>query len=74
MQRDCTTQSGAETGCLNADHGRQDKSAAFGRAHVVGWIGDFRYLAHSACWRLSHKYQRFQCPKRHTRDPSSPIQ
>ena len=29
----------------DADHGRQDKSAASGRAHVVVWIGDFRHLA-----------------------------
>ena len=27
------------------NQGRQDKSAASGRAHVVGWIGDFRRLA-----------------------------
>ena len=60
---------GAETGRLHADHGLQDKSAAFGRAHVVGWIGDFRHLACSTCWRLSLKHQRFQCPKRHHADP-----
>ena len=42
----------AETGRLRADHGRQDKSAAFGRAHVVGWIGDFRHLADPTCWRF----------------------
>ena len=59
---------GAETGRLRADHGRQDKSAAFGRAHVIGWIGDFRHLAHLTCWRLRLKRQRTQCPKRHPGD------
>ena len=43
----------AETGRLHADHGRQDKSAASGRAHVVGWIGDFRRLAHRDLLALS---------------------
>jgi len=51
-----------------ADHGRQDKSAAFGRAHVVGWIGDCRHLAHPTCWRLRSKRQRFQCSERHPGD------
>ena len=58
----------AETGRLRADHGRQDKSAAFGRAHVVGWIGDFRRLACWTCWRFRQKHQDFQCPKRHPCD------
>ena len=52
----------AETGRLPADHGRQDKSAASGRAHVVGWIGDFRRLAHSTCWRFRQKRQDFNAP------------
>jgi hypothetical protein len=58
---------GAETGRLRADHGRgrQDKSAACGRAHVIGWIGDFRHLAGPTGWRLHQKYQDFQCAKRH---------
>ncbi len=55
-------------GRRGTDHGRQDKSAAFGRAHVVGWIGDFRHLAHPTCWRFSLKRQEFQCPKRHPGD------
>ncbi len=45
--------------------GRQDKSAAFRRPHVVGRIEDFRYLTHTACWRFSPKAQRFQRTKRH---------
>jgi hypothetical protein len=57
-----------------ADHGRQDKSAAFGRAHVVGWIGDFRHQTPHTRWRFPAKRQRFQCRKRHTQGPSSPIQ
>ena len=69
MPRNCTTQSvRAETGRLRADHGRQDKSAAFGRAHVVGWIGDFRHLAYRTCWRFCQKHQDFQCAKRHPCD------
>jgi hypothetical protein len=59
---------GAETGRLRADHGRQDKSAAFGPAHVVGWIGDFRHPAYWTCWRFSRKHQDFQCAKRHLYD------
>jgi hypothetical protein len=51
-----------------ADHGRQDKSAASGRAHVVGRIGDFRLLARPPCWRFGSKRKRFQCSERHLRD------
>jgi hypothetical protein len=43
----------------------QDKSAASGRAHVVGWIEDFRHLGHPACWRFRSKRQQFQCSDRH---------
>ena len=43
------------------------KIPAFGRAHVVGWIGDFRHLAHLTCWRVRLKHQRTQCPKRRPR-------
>ena len=51
-----------------ADHGRQDKSAAFGRAHGIGWVGDFRRLAYPTCWRFRQKHQDFQCAKRHPCD------
>ena len=51
-----------------ADHGRQDKSAASGRAHVVGWIGDFRHLATRTCWRFRQKHQDFQRAERHLCD------
>jgi hypothetical protein len=44
---------------------RQDKSAASGQAHGVGWIGDFRRLAYWTCWRLRSKRQRFQYSERH---------
>ena len=47
-----------------ADHGRQDKSAAFGRAHVFGWIEDYRHLSHQARQRFRPKRQRFQNPER----------
>jgi hypothetical protein len=35
-----------DVGRRGPDQGRQDKSAASGRAHVVGWIGDFRHPGH----------------------------
>jgi hypothetical protein len=47
---------------------RQDKSAAFGRAHGVVWSGDFRRLAYWTCWRFRQKHQDFQCAKRHLCD------
>jgi hypothetical protein len=50
------------------DHGRQDKSAASGRAHVIGWIEDFRHLVHPTGWRLRAKRQRFQYSERHLGD------
>jgi hypothetical protein len=49
----------------NPTNGRQDKSAASGRAHVVGWIGDFRHPEHRACWRSRLKSLQFQqCDRR----------
>jgi hypothetical protein len=58
----------SDVGSRAPDHGRQDKSAASGRAHVVVWIGVFRRLAHPAYWRFRLKLQRFQCPERHPGD------
>jgi hypothetical protein len=37
-----------DVGRRGPDQGRQDKSAASGRAQVVGWIGDFRHPSHPA--------------------------
>jgi hypothetical protein len=54
----------ADVGSKGPDQGRQDKSAAFGRAHVVGWIGDFRHPRHPARWRFLSNPQRFQIPER----------
>jgi hypothetical protein len=51
-----------------ADHGRQDKSAASGRAHVIGWIEDFLRLVHPTGWRFRAKRQRFQYSERHLGD------
>ena len=51
-----------------ADHGRQDKSAASGRAHVFGWIEDFRHPGQPARWRFCPKRQEFQYPERHPGD------
>ncbi len=61
----------AETGrlrLLRVDQGRQDKSAASGRAHVVGWIEDFGHPAYPTCWRFRLKRERFQLPERHLGD------
>ena len=44
--------------------GWQDKSAAHGRAHVVGWVRFFGHCSHRACWRLPQKSERFQSLKR----------
>lgn len=46
-------------------NGRQDKSAACGPAHVVGWIEDFRQLAKQQRWRFPRKAQAFQRSERH---------
>lgn len=49
-------------------HGRQDKRAASGRTHMVGWIGDSRRPACPTCWRFRLKRQRSQCPERHLKN------
>ena len=64
----------ADVGSRGPDQGRQDKSAASGVAHVFGWTGDFRHLAHPAGRRFSQGHQRFQCPKRRPWVRQSPIQ
>lgn len=48
-------------------HGRQGKSAAFVRAHVVGWICAFCRPATHLRWRLGHFSQRFHGSRRHRR-------
>lgn len=48
-------------------NGRQDKSAACGPAHVVGWIEDFRQMAQQPCWRFPSKAQANQRSERHPR-------
>jgi len=52
---------------------RQDKSAASGRAHGIGWIGDFRRLAYRTRWRFCKKHQGFQRSNRHTSGQRHPI-
>jgi len=47
------------------NHGRQGKSAAFGRAQVVGRIEDFDHIQYAPCWRFRRNCQRFQCSERH---------
>jgi hypothetical protein len=51
----------------NPANGRQDKSAAFGRAQVVGWVGFFDTSAIRACWHFCHKCQRYQRSERRRR-------
>ena len=46
-------------------NGRQDKSAAFGRAHVVGRVGLFGRSGDTPCCRFMHNSPRFQRPERH---------
>ena len=55
-------------GRRGSDHGRQDKSAASGRAHVIGWIEDFLRLVHPTGWRFRAKRQQFQYSERHLGD------
>ena len=58
----------ANVGNRGSDQGRQDKSAASGRAHVFGWIEDFRHPGQPARWRFCPKRQEFQYPERHPGD------
>ena len=51
-------------GQADTDHRRQGKSAAFGPAHVVGFIEHFRGYINSPCWRFARILQSFQCPER----------
>jgi hypothetical protein len=46
------------------NHGRQDKSAAFGPADVVGRVGLFAHLGNATCRRFTPNSQRFQYPER----------
>ncbi len=45
----------------NPTNGRQGKSAASGRAQVVGWVGIFGYSDPPPGRRLTSKSQQFQC-------------
>ena len=47
--------------------GWQDKSAASGRAHVVGLVRDFSQFQSERCWRFPHNPQRFQRAERRRR-------
>ena len=46
-------------------HGRQEKSAASGRAQVVGWVGTFGQAGIPSSWRFTAKGERLQDAKRH---------
>lgn len=47
-------------GQRNPTNGRQGKSAACGRAHMVGWLGFLGPCNSRAGWRFVLKHQRFQ--------------
>ena len=49
----------------NPTHGRQDKSADRGLAHVVGKIEEFTNVTNTGCWRSRQIMQAFQQPERH---------
>lgn len=50
-------------------HGRQGKSAASGRAQVVGWVENFSRSRTHPGWRFIWKHQQFQCPDRRRTPP-----
>jgi len=49
----------------NPTIGRQGKSAASGRAQVVGWVGSFGHSDTQRGWRFTAKLERIQRLKRH---------
>jgi hypothetical protein len=49
----------------NTTNGRQGKSVAFGRAHVVGFVEHFRHFKNWPCWRSARNIQQFQYQERH---------
>ena len=53
-------------------NGRQGKSAAFGRAHVVGFVEYFRHFKNWPCWRPARNTQQFQYQERHRLSPERP--
>ena len=48
----------------NSIRRRQGKSAASGRAQVVGWVEYSEHPRHEPCWRSKAFVQSNQCPKR----------
>ena len=50
-----------------SDHGLQDKSAAIGRAHVVGRIGVLPRLPSLRCWRFATILKQIQSSERRRR-------
>jgi len=53
-----------EGAAVKLSRGWQDKSAASGRAHVVGLVIDFSQFPSERCWRFRHNPQRFQRTER----------
>jgi hypothetical protein len=56
----------------NTTNGRQGKSAAFGRAHVVGFVEYFKHFKNQPCWRSSRNVPRFQYQERRRLPPERP--
>ena len=56
----------------NTTNGRQGKSAAFGRAHVVGFVEHFRHFKNWPCWRSARNIQQYQYKERHRLSPERP--
>jgi hypothetical protein len=48
----------------DTSHGWQDKSPAFRRGHVVGWIECFAHSTKGTCWRCRQNVQWSQSLKR----------
>jgi hypothetical protein len=56
----------------NPTTGRQGKSAASGRAQVVGWVQSFGHPDTPAGWRFTSKHEEFQHLDRR-RTPLKPV-
>ena len=56
----------------NHKEGRQGKSAASGRAHMVGRLEFQGPSTRRASWRFEPKAHRYQCPDRRRCRPESP--
>ncbi len=49
-----------DSDAYNPTNGRQGKSAASGRAQVVGWVETFGHSRYQAGWRFTWKHEGLQ--------------